>query len=416
MTATPGTQVPITITGKAARLARKGRPWFFRDDLGNPGDLRPGALVRVVDDNGRSLGLGVASTTSRLALRLAGTWPGDGVPSREEFAAARIQGAVAARAHLRGADGLARGVRLVHGEADGLPGLVVDGYGDVLVLQSSHPFVEGALDAVVPALVAATGATSVVARNDIPVRELEGLPQEVRLLHGRRPGVVTIHEGDPARGVPLQFAVDVWQGHKTGFYLDQRPARTRVRELASRQVAAGSGRPRMLDVFAYQGGFALSALAGGAGEALAVDQDGGALERAAQAAGAQGLTGFQTHVGNAFDILRDLRAAGEAFDLVVIDPPAFAKQRKDLAGAERGYRDLFRVGLRMLRPGGHLLACSCSHHMDATRFEGVVRQAAADLKFPVLLRERLGAGDDHPVLLAHPESEYLKVLRVQRGG
>ena len=388
------TSDPVRLTARATKLARKGRPWFFADDLVKP----PGAaaLVRVAGDRGQDLGLGFASTTSKIRLRLCGPWD-DGVPSAEDFFAQRLEAAVAMRAGLRGPR---RGTRLVHGEADQLPGLVVDEYDRCLVLQATSAYLEANYDAIVPALVAFTGAEVVIARNDVSARKLEGLPREVRLLHGRRIETWEIEEDG------LVHTIAPFTGHKTGFYLDQRPARARVRELA------GGG--RVLDTFCYQGGFALSALAGGAVSALAIDQSAAAIERVQETAERHGLPGLEVRCGNVFDAFRDLRRDGARFDLIVVDPPAFAKTRREVRGAERGYRELNRHAMRLLAPGGHLVTCSCSHHVSGPMFEDLLRQAAAELPFRMFLRERLGAGDDHPVWLSLPESEYLKVRVLQR--
>jgi 23S rRNA (cytosine1962-C5)-methyltransferase len=385
----------VQLTARASGFARRGRPWFYRDDLQGP-EVEAGRLVRCRDEHGRDLGLGVTAA-SKLALRLCGPWPGDGVPDREAFFRARLDAAVAARVGRLGPED---GVRLVHGEADRLPGLVVDRYGDLLVLQATSAFVERSLDAIVPYLADRCCASSVVARNDVPTRRREGLPEQVELLHGARKVEVDILEGD------VRHTVRPLTGHKTGFYLDQRPARALVQSLAKGK--------RVLDLFCYQGGFSLHALRGGARAALAVDQSEDALSQARRDADRNGLDGLETRCGDVFDVVRALRERGEDFDLIVLDPPAFAKSKRELAGAERGYRDLNRQALRLLAPHGQLVTCTCSHHVTPGRFEELVRQAAAGLPFRIALRQRLGAGDDHPALLTHPESEYLKVLRVQR--
>ncbi len=382
--------VTVKLNAKATKLARKGHPWFFGDDLlgSMPGH---GSIVRVEDVDGHSVGLGLYSTTSRLALRLCGQWEGAEIPSAEEFFAARLESAVAKRDSLAGPKA---GVRLVHGEADGLPGLIVDRYANCAVVQVSAAAIEHHLTSLIPALVEATGVDCVIARNDIPVRKHEGLAKEVRLLHGRRIESVEIDEAG------LLHQVDLFGGHKTGFYLDQRPARALVRELASGL--------RVLDLFCYQGGFALAALQGGAKTALAVDQSEDALARASTAAERNGLQGLETRRANVFTFLRELRAEKAEFDLIVVDPPAFAKSRRELRGAMRGYRDLNRLAIRLLAPGGRMLSCSCSHHVTPPTFEDLVRQAAADLPFRLVLRQRLLAGEDHPVWVNLPESEYLK--------
>ncbi|MGC6488127.1 MAG: class I SAM-dependent rRNA methyltransferase [Planctomycetota bacterium] len=387
--------VSVQLTARASGFARRGRPWFFRDDL-QRAEVPPGRLVRCVDEHGRDLGLGVTSS-SKLALRRCGPWPGDAVPGREEFFRARLDAAIAARAGLLGPE---QGARLVHGEADWLPGLVVDRYADVLVLQVTSAFVEASLDAVVPYLAERLGAASVVARNDVPTRKREGLVEGVELLHGARRTEAVVVEGD------VRHTARPLTGHKTGFYLDQRPARALVQAMAKGK--------RVLDLFSYQGGFSLHALRGGARAALAVDQSEDALAQARSDAERNGLDGLETRCGDVFDVARALRERGETFDLVVLDPPAFAKSKRELAGAERGYRDLNRQALRLLAPHGQLVTCTCSHHVTPPRFEELVRQAAAGLPFRIALRQRLGAGDDHPALVTHPESEYLKVLRVQR--
>ncbi|MEM7203018.1 MAG: class I SAM-dependent rRNA methyltransferase [Planctomycetota bacterium] len=393
------TSVEVRLTAKATRLARKGHPWFFADDL-EAASTGGADLVRVLAADGRPLGLGLFSPESRLRLRLCGGGPIDAAAdvAPADFFAARLVAAIARRAALRGPG---RGARLVHGEADGLPGLVVDEYDNALVLQITSAAVETYVDAIVPALVEQTGAVAVIARHDLAVRAREGLPQEVRLLHGRRLEVATIEE----HGV--RHEVSLLDGHKTGFYLDQRPARGRVKALAS-------GR-RVLDAFAYQGAFGLAALAGAAADVTLVDQSAPALARAATAAGANGFTApLVTRTENVFDALRALRAAGGQFDLVIVDPPPFAKSRREIRGAVRGYRDLNRHALRLLAPGGLLATFTCSHHVARPAFEDLLRQAAAELPFRVVLRERLMAGEDHPIWLSLPESEYLKGCLLER--
>lgn len=385
----------VRLTARAAGFARRGQPWFYADDL-LAGAALPPRLVRVRDEEGRDLGLGVTGA-SKLALRLCGPWPGDGVPDREAFFRARLDAAIGQRAGMLGPED---GARIVHGEGDWLPGLVVDRYGAVLVLQATSAWVEASLDAIVPFLVDRLGAESVVARNDVPARKHDGLAEEVRLLHGRRAEAAPFVENG------LRLEARPFTGHKTGYYLDQRPARALVRSLAK-------GR-RVLDLFSYQGGFALSALAGGATSALAIDQSEAALAAAQAGAARNGIAGLEVRAADAFDALRELRERNERFDLVVLDPPAFAKSRREVEGAERGYRDLNRQALRLLAPNGFLVTCTCSHHVDGPRFQEIARQAAAGLPFRVALRQRLGAGPDHPALLTHPEGEYLKTLLLQR--
>ena len=390
----------LVVTPRAAAFARKGQVWFYADDV-TPKlvrDAEPG-LVRLRDEAGRDLGLALCSPHSKLALRRCGPWPQDGVPEPGAFLRARLSAAIAARA---GAWSPGRGMRLVHGEADELPGLIVDRYADCVVVQIGTAPLEAMRAELVEQLEELLEPRMILARNDIGVRRLEGLDSTVRLLSGRRVEEVTIEEDG------LRHPVRPFDGHKTGFYLDQAPARAFVK-------AHARGR-QVLDVFAYQGGFALAALAGGARSALALDESEPALERARAAADANGLVGLETHAVNAFQHLRTLRSDARRFELIVLDPPAFAKSRRELAGGLSGYRDLNRLALRLLAPGGLLVTCSCSHHVTLADFEDVLRQAVADLPFRMLLRHRLGAGPDHPVALAVPESEYLKVLVIERAG
>ena len=383
----------LKLTAPASKLARKGHPWFYADDIAE-GGVGAAGLVRVATDAGRDLGIAFASPSSRLRLRLTGL---DGPDAPAEFFARALGLALARRAPLLTPKS---GVRIVHGEADGLPGLVVDRYADCLVLQVSSAVVEAHLGCIVPFLADKLRARMVLARNDIAVRRFEQLPEEVRLLHGERVEEVEIEEHG------LRHRVHPWIGHKTGFYLDQRLARRRVQELAR-------GRS-VLDLFSYQGAFALAALHGGATSALAVDQDEDALARARSGAQSNGLSGLETRAENAFGCARELRRAARRFDLVIVDPPAFAKSRAERAGALRGYRDLNHQALRLLAEGGLLLTCSCSHHVPLELFETLVRQAAAELPFKVVLRERILAGEDHPAWISLPESEYLKILLLQR--
>lgn len=387
----------LQLTAPASKLARKGRQWFYADELIGPAPADP-ALVRLLDAQERDLGLAFYSPQSQLRVRRCGPWPDPPqVPAATELLPARLAAAVEARAGSAAPDG---GVRLVHGDADWLPGLVVDRYRDCLVLQSTSAVIEAQLDVVVPWLVERFAPRMVLARNDLAVRKLEGLPEEVLLLHGRRVEEVEIVE----RGV--RHPVALWSGHKTGFYLDQAPARARVQELAA-------GRS-LLDLFSYQGAFSLAALHGGAQSALAIDADEEALGRAAAAAQAQGLSGLETRQANVFHALRELRQQQRTFDLVVLDPPAFCKSRRELQDGVRGYREVNRQAMRLLAPGGWLVTCSCSHHLAAPMFEDLLRQAGAGLPFRLLLRGRLQAGPDHPVWLDVPESEYLKVRLLQR--
>ncbi len=392
MSATP----TVTLTPRATRAAKRGRPWFFADDLEQT-DAADGDVVQVRSDRSQAMAIGLYAERARIRLRICGGAPPRSATAFEDFLRARLRASISRREALRGPRA---GVRLVHAEADGIPGLVVDQYADCAVVQISAAAVEAHRDAIVAALVDELAPRSLVARHDIAVRELEGLGQDVELLHGERQERVEIEEHGVVHGV------HPFDGHKTGFYLDQRDTRLAVQRIAS-------GR-RVVDLFSYQGGFSLAALSGGATSAIAIDQSASALERASAAASANGFEGLEIRRANAFEALRELRAAGEAFDLVIVDPPPFAKSKREIAGGKRGYRDLNRHALRVLAPDGLLLSCSCSHHVTPPMFEDLLRQAAAGLRFRVMLRQRLLAGADHPACLSLPESEYLKSCLLQR--
>jgi len=391
----------IALSKRAARLARRGHPWLYKDDL-RKSDLKApafstGSIVRVHDDEGRDLGLAFASTRSKIALRLCGPWQGDLVPDLEEFLVDRIRRAIELRKGMAGESG---GVRLVHGESDLIPGLVVDRYADVLVVQATTALIDNGLRLISRILGELLSVRMILARNDLSVRRLENLSEEVVLLEGEPVERVTIEE----HGV--EHIVRPFAGHKTGMYLDQKPARRRVQQLST-----GA---RVLDLFSYQGGFSMAALSGGATSVHLVDQSGTALEIAKETASQNGFAQPESIQGNAFDVIRDLRSTGQYYDLVILDPPAFCKSRREVEGGIRGYRDLNRGALRLLAPGGRLVTCSCSHHLKPEQFEDTIRQAALDLPFRVFVEERLGSGPDHPALLRLPETEYLKVRILRR--
>ena len=396
-----GALLVIDLEKSASRLARRGHPWLFRDhlkssDLDDP-VLSTGAIVRVRDHEGRDLGLASVSTRSKIALRMCGSWPGNEVPSLDEFLADRIDRAILLRKDLI-AEGT--GVRLVHAEADQIPGLVVDRYDDVLVLQATTALIDAALPLVASILGERFETRMILARNDLAIRRHERLQEEVVLLAGEPVERVSIVE----HGVT--HLVRPYAGQKTGMYLDQRPARKRVQQLAQ-----GA---RVLDLCSYQGAFSMAALSGGAVSVTMVDQSITALELGLETARENGFEPPETVRGNAFDVVRDLRSGGKKFDLVILDPPAFCKSRKEVEGGIRGYRDLNRAGLRLLAPEGRLLTCSCSHHLKSEMFDDVIRQSTLDLPFRVIIEERFGSGEDHPALVRVPETEYLKVRLLRR--
>jgi len=375
---------------------RDGHPWIFRSDVRRADSAGAGDVVRVVARHRggglNGLGLALFSPVSMIALRMLGR---DEAPPGAGFWEARLDAALELRRRLGGEDSAGR---LVYSEADGLPGLIVDRYADVLVLQTLTAGAERLKGVVVDWLVARLAPRAVVERNDSSARSFEGLEERVGLLRGALDGPVEILEGG------LRISVDPLGGQKTGHYLDQRENRVR---------AAAYARGRCLDVFSYQGGFGLQLARGGAAEVTLVDQSERALAAAQADAGRNGLE-VRCRTANAFDFLRDQHAAGERYDLVVLDPPAFAKNRQAVEGATRGYKEINLRAMKLLAPGGVLITASCSFHMLEERFEALLAEAARDVGRGVQLLERRGAARDHPERLGFPEGRYLKcfVLRV----
>lgn len=366
-----------------------GHPWIFRSDVESV-KARNGALVDVVA-KGRLLGQALYSERSEITLRmlsrgaLAPTWLDD-----------RIDAAVKLREESLGLRGACR---LVHGESDGLPGLVVDRYGDVLSIQILAAGMDARRDEVRDALVKRLSPSGIVARHDVKVREREGLSREVAVLYGTAPEHVEIREGDVA------LLVDVRHGQKTGTFLDQ----------SANHVAFGNlARGRVLDAFSHDCGFGLQAARkAGVREVTAVDISAEALERAGANAARNGVS-LSTVEANVFDFLTEAVNAGERWDTIALDPPAFAKSRNARDAAWRGYKEINRRALQLLRPGGILFTCSCSYHVSEEEFEGVVADAAADAGVTAQVVERRSQPPDHPVRLGMPESRYLKTLVVRR--
>ena len=391
----------VLARGKEAPQFRR-HPWVFANAVeALVGRARPGDTVMVETHDGHALGRAAWSPASQIRARM---WTFDASEGIDDaFFRRRIEAAVAHRTALPALVGQ-DGVRLVHGEADGLPGLIVDRYGEVLVVALNSAGADRWRDAIIGALLRATGITHVYERSDSDVRRLEGLEPRVGPLHGAPPSATVITE----HGVRL--LVDLVGGHKTGFYLDQRDNR-----LLTRSLAAGK---RVLNCFCYTGGFSLQALAGGARQVLSVDSSGPALA-AAQASLALNPELDATRAcwrdADVFELLRELRTAGETFDLVILDPPKFAPSSAHAERAGRAYRDINRLGLQLLAPGGLLMTYSCSGGVSAERFRGFVASAAADAGVDAVVLQHLQAGPDHPVALAASEGEYLKGLLITRG-
>lgn len=380
-----GPDIAIVSARAATRLAQ-GHPWIFRSDVIERPTVAAGS-VRLRTPEGRPLGYALWSPQSEISLRWIATEAAH--PRDTTWWHTMIGRAIVRREALR-AD--ASALRLVHGEADGLPSLVVDQYDRWLVVQLLSAGLEAHRDAIVAALRAHTNVEGILARNDPSARAREGLSREVELLFGSVPRQITVHE----HGV--LFLAAPWDGQKTGAFLDQRENRALVGRIA---------RGRALDCFAYHGSFALQ-LARGATEVTAVDVSAPALARAMENAALNGYTNVRTHAGDAFEVLRAWQRAGEHFDTIVVDPPAFAKSRASVEAALRGYKDVNLQAMKLLAPGGQLFTASCSHHVGLGAFLEMLRAAAADSGRRLFVREVTGHAVDHPEVLTIPETGYLK--------
>lgn len=382
--------------GKERSLLRR-HPWVFQGSI-DRGKADPGETVRIEAADGRFLAWGAYSPTSMIRVR---AWSFDEAERIDRaFFQRRIQRALALRARLPIASD---GVRLVHGEADGLPGLIVDRYGDTLSAQFLSAGTERWRDALAELLLAASGAKRLYERSDSGVRGLEGLEPRSGWLHGDGDTTITIREHG------WRLTLDVAEGHKTGFYLDQRDNRARFADWVRH-----FGLRRVLNCYCYTGGFSVAALAGGATDVTSVDSSAPALARAAAHVS---LNGFDAAHHQAVDadvnqLLRDRLKAGESFDAIVLDPPKFAPTASHADRAARAYKDINRLALKLLRPGGLLLSFSCSGGIGAELFHKIVAGAATDAGVDGAILARLEGAPDHPTTLVFPEGEYLKGLAV----
>jgi 23S rRNA (cytosine1962-C5)-methyltransferase len=378
----------VTLRPRGVHRLRSGHPWIFRDDLSGDGGAVGGDIVRVDTGGGTTVGYGSFSSHSKIALRLVGG--PDRIPD-DAFWIERLDRAFEYRQRVVSD---ATAYRLLFGESDGVPGLVADRYGTHLVVQCMTAASEKILGAMLPILQDKYGIESVLARNDASVRTLEGLPRETRQIAGSTPPTIEGREG------PLRYLVDPWNGQKTGAFLDQRENRMRFGELC---------RGRVLDAFSYQGAFALQA-ARLAEEVVAVDSSSRALEHARASAALNGLDNIEFTEAKVFDDLTARGRAGERFDVIVLDPPAFAKSRRDVAAAERAYLEVNRRALRLLGTDGILVTCSCSYNMSEERFQRIVAAATAGADRSARIVARHTQSRDHPIRVGFPESQYLKCL------
>lgn len=382
----------LILTPKGLSWFGKGHPWIYRDDLEKIEDASSGDIVALEDRRGKFLGQGFYSERSKIAFRLI-------TRTRETvhpgFWRNRIRRALAYRESVV-AD--TNAYRLIYGESDGIPSLVVDRYGDHLVLQALSPGPEQGLPVFTEILLELLQPACILVRNDLAVRELEGLPQEKRLAFGEYRGNVEVFEGS------IKYSADLWTGQKTGTYLDQRENRIRAGKLL---------RGRVLDGFCYQGLFALHA-ARSAAEVIGLDASQAAVDRAEENARLNGIANVQFRRGNVFDTLKAEVERGGRYDGIILDPPAFAKSKGNVSGAVRGYKELNLRAIRLLNPGGILVTSSCSYNLSEEKFLDILRECERDSGSTLRLIEKSGQSADHPVLLSFPESYYLKCLFLEK--
>ncbi len=380
--------------GREKSLQRR-HPWIFAGAVSSiSGEPQPGDTVELISARGEFLAQAAYSPQSQIRARVW-TWDRDeSVDS--SFLRTRLERSIQSRSLLQS---YGDAVRLVHAESDGLPGIVVDSYRDVIVLQCLTWGAERWRDVLVEAITDLCKPATLYERSDVDVRALEGLPERAGLLAGSPlSGRVQVREHG------LKFLVDLLAGHKTGFYLDQRTNRLLAQQLsANREV---------LDCFSYTGAFAAHALQGGASKVTLVEDSRDALGIAGENLALNGLPESKAEFigGNAFQVLRNFRDEARQFDMVILDPPKFAPTRATAERAARGYKDINLLALKLLRPGGILLTFSCSGGVDAALFQKIVAGAALDAGVHARILQRLSQGADHPVALNFPEGEYLKGL------
>ena len=376
------------------RRLRAGHLWVYSNEVDTAKTpltaFTPGAAIAIQSATGNTLGAGYINPHSLLCARLLSRKP------RTLFDVAfftrRLKSALALRDVLYSAPFY----RLVFGEGDALPGLVIDRYGDVCVVQITTAGMEALREPMLEALQQLLAPAGILLRNDSPLRALEGLSQENETL-GRVPDSIVLEEGG------AHFSVPLGSGQKTGWFYDQRSNRQMMHKYVR-------GR-RVLDVFSYIGAWGIQAAVAGAAGVHCVDAAAAALDNLQRNAAASGVTDrVQTIAGDAFDVLRDLQGQGRSFDVVVVDPPAFIKRRKDIKRGEQGYLRLNRLALQLLVPGGILISCSCSMHLAEARLQSIVHQAASQSGRRLQILERGFQAPDHPVHPAIPETAYLKAL------
>lgn len=390
--------------GKERALLRR-HPWVYATGVASvKGNPKSGETVCIRDSKGRFLAWGAFSPMSALRARCWSFTETDIIDAA--WIEEKVKDAIEARKNL---EARTNAIRLIFGEADFLPGLIVDRYNDQLVTQFQSAGAEYWRAEIGKALVKYTGISRVYDRSDAATRSREGLEERKEVLEGEEPPqeVEIVEDG-------IRYGVDVRMGHKTGFYVDQRDNRALARKLAEDfRLTHGKGL-RALNCFCYTGGFSLALKAGGAAEVVSIDSSADALALAKENAARNGFDdeSMKWVEANVFEALRDLKNAGEKFDLIILDPPKFASSHHHVDKASRAYKDINLNGLRLLKKGGRLLTFSCSGAIDVDLFQKIVAGAVIDSKVDAWMVSRLGAGSDHPLLMTHPEGEYLKGLEL----
>jgi 23S rRNA (cytosine1962-C5)-methyltransferase len=390
----------VTLKPGREKSLRLRHPWVFSGAIAAvEGAPASGETVALCAADGQFLGSAAWSPASAIRARV---WSFDARDTIDDaFTAGRVHAAVAARKPML--DAAHTGCRLVHAESDGLPGVIADRYGDVVVVQLLSAGAETWRGVIVAALVDATGCAAVYERSDADVRALEGLAPRAGIAAGVLPEAVTLTEDG------LRYDVDVVAGQKTGFFLDQRANRHRVRA-----IAAGCD---VLDAFCYTGAFTVAALAGGARSVVSIDSSAGAVEHARENVASNGFDDkrCEWREADVFAELRKLRDSAKSFDLIVLDPPKFAPTARHMVKAARAYKDINLLALKLLRPGGLLATFSCSGGISAELFQKIVAGAALDaMAADAAIVGRFAPGADHPVALSFPEGDYLKGLLVRK--
>jgi len=381
----------VVISARGEQRVRSGHPWVYRVDVVDV-EATGGDVVQVIGPRRRTVGQALFSDRSQIAVRMLTRGEG---PVDESLIRTRLERAIAFRDTLA-LDATA--FRLVNGEADLLPSLVVDRYGDHLVLQALSQAMDRLLPVIVGALAEIARPLGILARNDPKVRTLEGLEQKVEVLAGTVPDAVVVREG------PIEYEVDLRRGQKTGLFLDQRE---------NREAAARYARGRLLDGFSYHGGFALR-LARQCEQVEAIDASADAVAQLRANAARNGVVDLEAREANVFDELRRLEREGARYETIVLDPPAFAKNKASVGGAVAGYKEINLRAMRLLRPGGYLITCSCSYNVNESLFAEVLHEASIDSHVPVTIVEKRMQGRDHPVLVGVPETHYLKCFILRR--